>query len=100
MHGHLLDLGNYRGLPQSRACGSSVRGELYACEDSSKTLHRLDKQEGCGSNDPEPRELERREMKVGTEKGTDCVAWVYVYKGPIDQKRQIHSASPDQHPLR
>lgn len=96
MRGRLLNLGAFPGFTPagdgiSGGDESWVRGELYALRNPSETLPRLDRYEGCGPGDPEPRLFERVGKKLVLPSGDDGEAWVYVYRGPSGGAPEIAS---------
>ena len=89
--GRMYRLGEYPGLVPSRDPGCWVQGEVYALENPPKTLALLDDYEGCGPDDPKPREFERAEHTVVLESGAEDNVWVYVYRGSTTDKQEILS---------
>jgi gamma-glutamylcyclotransferase (GGCT)/AIG2-like uncharacterized protein YtfP len=82
IHGELYDLGAYPGVLLAENGQKVVTGEVYELEakNVTQTWRKLDEYEGCGISDPEPREYERRLVRVELEEGTETEAWAYVLR--------------------
>ena len=91
IQGRLIHLGEYPGVVPSGDPARWVHGEVYALDNPSETLSRLDDYEGCGPHDPEPHEFERVEKDVVLESGASDKAWVYIFRGSTAKKREILS---------
>lgn len=91
IQGRLIQLGEYPGLVPSGDPARWVRGEVYALDNPSETLSRLDDYEGCGPNDPKPHEFERVAKDVLLDCGASDKAWVYIFRGSTANKREILS---------
>jgi len=91
IQGRLFDLGEYPGLVLSGDPARWVHGEVYALDNPSETLSRLDDYEGCGPNDRKPHEFERVERDIVLDSGASDKAWVYSYAGSVANKREILS---------
>jgi gamma-glutamylcyclotransferase (GGCT)/AIG2-like uncharacterized protein YtfP len=91
--GRLYDLGAYPGVVLDGA-GSRVRGELLIADDDQlmrDALHRLDRYEGCRSDDP-PAGLYRRETTVTSlDDGAAVECFVYVYNRDLSRADLIVS---------
>lgn len=81
IRGRLYDLGAYPGLVTGDLGASWVLGELYAFESLQPLIGLLDRYEGCTSMDPAPHEFRRAPVRVETEGGEPCFAWIYLYAG-------------------
>jgi gamma-glutamylcyclotransferase (GGCT)/AIG2-like uncharacterized protein YtfP len=91
IRGHLYDLGDYPGVVLSTDQDRWVHGEVYALEDASEVLARLDEYEGCRPTDPRPHEFERVMSDIEFEDGKTTRAWVYAYRGALEGKQEIPS---------
>jgi len=91
MRGRLYQLGGYPGLVPAPDAERWVQGEVYELTDPEALLARLDEYEGCGPRDPEPHEYERVRAEAWMASGAREEAWVYVYRGPLSEKREIVS---------
>jgi gamma-glutamylcyclotransferase (GGCT)/AIG2-like uncharacterized protein YtfP len=91
LQGRLFHLGDYPGVVPSNDPNSWVYGEVYALDNPSETLARLDDYEGCGLNDAPPYEFERVKETIVLESGGRDTVWVYVYKGTTADKQEICS---------
>lgn len=91
VRGLLFDLGEYPGVVLSGDPEAWVYGEVYALDVPHQTLARLDEYEGCGPNDPHPREFERVTAEIVLESGESATAWIYVYRGATRDKERIVS---------
>jgi gamma-glutamylcyclotransferase (GGCT)/AIG2-like uncharacterized protein YtfP len=90
MPGRLYDLGRYPGVLQVPGAADRVVGDLYDLgENAAATLAELDEYEQIES--PLPAFFDRRLATATTADGTPVVAWVYWYRGEVDEARRITS---------
>ena len=87
--GRLYDLGPYPGMAEPADAKERVRGEVYELHEPEATLAKLDRYEGCGPEDPQPRLYERVLASVTLDNGEEVRAWLYLYRGPLAQARHI-----------
>ena len=88
--GILFDFGKFPGAIPSVNSQSRVNGELYKLA-RREVLTVLDAYEGCGLNDPKPREFHRRMAEVRLDDGRAVQAWVYWYTGNTEGADAIPS---------
>jgi len=68
-----------------------VHGEVYLLHDPDTVLEALDRYEGCGPDDPEPRFFRREAWTVELTGGEVVQAWVYLWNRPVDGLPRISS---------
>jgi gamma-glutamylcyclotransferase (GGCT)/AIG2-like uncharacterized protein YtfP len=90
--GRLFDLGEYPGMIPSDD-RSKVVGELYEIDPAKwhDVVSRLDKYEGCSSDDEEPHEYRRELVSARSASGVVVPAWAYVLNGWPDTDQEIKS---------
>jgi gamma-glutamylcyclotransferase (GGCT)/AIG2-like uncharacterized protein YtfP len=90
--GRLFDLGDYPGMIPSED-RSKVVGELYEIDQAKwhDVVTRLDKYEGCSSDDPEPHEYRRELVNARLHSGDVVAAWAYVLNGRPAKDQEIKS---------
>jgi len=86
IRGRLYQLTWYPGLAPTACSEDSVRGDLYELADGEATLAELDRYEIDASA-----LFERHRAAVTDASGQRVTAWVYYYRGPIDESQRIPS---------
>jgi gamma-glutamylcyclotransferase (GGCT)/AIG2-like uncharacterized protein YtfP len=87
--GRLYDLGRYPGMTPSERENEWVHGDLYDLGVDSATLAELDGYENAES--PQPAFFDRQSAEVTLADGAAAAAWVYWWRGPVDETRRIVS---------
>ncbi len=94
VRGRLYDLGRYPGLGEPREETDWVDGDLYDLGEGTTTLAEMDAYELAES--PLPAYFDRQLGDVTRCDGTPVAAWVYWYRGTIDESRRIASGRYEQ----
>jgi gamma-glutamylcyclotransferase (GGCT)/AIG2-like uncharacterized protein YtfP len=81
--GQLFNLGPYPGLVPSSLVDDQVCGDVFEVTDPQKTLERLDRYEG--------NVYERSLTNVVLENGQTLQAWVFYYRGKVEETQRIQS---------
>jgi gamma-glutamylcyclotransferase (GGCT)/AIG2-like uncharacterized protein YtfP len=89
VHGRLYDLGRYPGMLQAATARDWVHGDLYDLGEGTTTLAELDAYELAES--PLPARFERGTAAVTLGDGTRVEAWVWWYRGDVDESQCIVS---------
>jgi gamma-glutamylcyclotransferase (GGCT)/AIG2-like uncharacterized protein YtfP len=89
--GRLYNLGRFPGLKPARSPEDCVEGDLYELgADADAILQEMDAYENAESPPPTP--YERTRESIRTESG-ERTAWVYWYRGEVDEARYIATGS-------
>ena len=83
INGKLYDLGNYPGLVLSNNTKKVVFGEIYQVLDETELFRYLDDYEGCAGHSRQPHEYQRDLVSVHDAAEHSLLAWVYLYKQPV-----------------
>jgi gamma-glutamylcyclotransferase (GGCT)/AIG2-like uncharacterized protein YtfP len=83
MQGRLYRVGWYPGAVESAEPGQRMHGEVYALDDSAKSLAWLDDYEGIVPGDQQAGEYRRLERGVRLATGEELIAWVYLYQKDV-----------------
>jgi gamma-glutamylcyclotransferase (GGCT)/AIG2-like uncharacterized protein YtfP len=89
--GRLYDLGRYPGMTPPRHDGEWVLGDLYDLGEDEHTLGELDGYENAESPQPEFFDRQRADVTLGD--GTTVSAWVYWWRGNVEETRRIVSGT-------
>jgi gamma-glutamylcyclotransferase (GGCT)/AIG2-like uncharacterized protein YtfP len=90
--GRLYDLGRFPGLKAPQSRDDIVHGDVYDLgADAVRTLQEMDVYENAESPPPTP--YEREIVTVELIDGQQVSAWVYWYRGPVDEQRYIVGGS-------
>lgn len=81
--GRLYRLGRFPGMLQATGPDQWVAGDLFGLPQAEETLSELDRFEGL--------QFVRQEEKVILADGRSVQAWVYWYRGPVDEAQRIAS---------
>jgi gamma-glutamylcyclotransferase (GGCT)/AIG2-like uncharacterized protein YtfP len=87
--GRLYDLGRYPGMLPARGADDWVHGDLYELPDDQATLDALDQYESDES--PQPSFFDRQLAEVTDVGGGTITAWVYWFRGEVEESRWIAS---------
>lgn len=86
--GRLYRIAHYPGFVAGDAADGWVTGALFEADDPAMLLAALDIYEGCGPDDPAPREYRRARIAVAHDE-TVRQAWTYLYTWPVDEGARI-----------
>jgi gamma-glutamylcyclotransferase (GGCT)/AIG2-like uncharacterized protein YtfP len=89
--GRLYDLGRYPGMTPPQHGDDWVHGDLYDLGDDKQTLSELDRYENAES--PQPEFFDRQCAEVTLADGGTAAAWVYWWRGNVDETRRIVSGT-------
>ncbi len=90
--GRLYDLGRFPGLKEAISSSDWVEGDVYDLGDEAdRVLREMDAYENAESPPPTP--YERLAATVILADGVSQTAWVYWYRGAVDEARFIASGS-------
>ena len=89
MPGRLYDLGRYPGMTPPQGPQEWVHGDLYELPDDRATLDALDQYESDES--PQPSFFDRQLAEVTRGDRSPLTAWVYWFRGDVDEERRIIS---------
>ena len=89
--GRLYTLGAYPGLVPSSLPREKVYGAVLKLRQPSRSLRWLDAYEGCGEQDAEPHSFKRVIVRARLMAGRAVHSWIYLYQGPLDNARRLHS---------
>lgn len=93
--GRLFNLGRFPGLKEPRTPGDLVAGDVYDLgEDAGRVLREMDAYENAESPPPTP--YERELATVQLDDGCEMTAWVYWYRGAVDERNWIASGSYEE----
>jgi gamma-glutamylcyclotransferase (GGCT)/AIG2-like uncharacterized protein YtfP len=87
--GRLYDLGRYPGMLEPASDADWVHGDLYDLGEGTTTLAELDAYELAES--PLPARFERDMAPATLADGTRVDAWVWWYRGAVDESQRIVS---------
>jgi gamma-glutamylcyclotransferase (GGCT)/AIG2-like uncharacterized protein YtfP len=85
----LYNLGRYPGITPPRDADDWVYGDLYDLGDDGEALAELDRYENAES--PQPAFFDRQLATVTLGDGQERTAWVYWFRGEVDEGRRIAS---------
>jgi gamma-glutamylcyclotransferase (GGCT)/AIG2-like uncharacterized protein YtfP len=86
--GRLYHLGRYPGMMEARTDEDWVKGDLYRMpDDQDQSLLELDRYENAES--PLPAFFERQVAAVVAEDGTRQEAWIYWFRGNVNEEQRI-----------
>ena len=90
--GRLYNLGRFPGLTEPRAGDDWVAGDVYDLgENAERILQEMDAYENAESPPPTP--YERLPAAARLDDGGTLTAWVYRYRGAVDEANLISSGS-------
>jgi gamma-glutamylcyclotransferase (GGCT)/AIG2-like uncharacterized protein YtfP len=87
--GRLYDLGRYPGMTPPQSAGDWVHGDVYDLGEDGATLGELDGYENAES--PRPAFFDRQSAQATFADGATAAAWVYWWRGPVEEARRIVS---------
>ena len=93
--GRLYDLGRYPGMLESQDDADWVHGDLYDLGDGADTLAQLDAYELEES--PLPAYFERQLGRAILADGSAIAAWIYWYRGKVNESQRIASGRYENH---
>lgn len=85
----LYDLGRYPGITPPHEANEWVYGDLYDLAGDDEALAELDRYENAES--PQPAYFDRQLAEVTLPDGAMHAAWVYWFRGEVDETRRIRS---------
>lgn len=89
--GRLYRIAHYPGVVASENPADVVHGELYALDNDSQVLTRLDRYEECGEGFAQPTEYIRSRRRIVLEDGREVDAWIYLYNWMVEESQRIAS---------